>query len=85
MYSRNYYGSFYPVTSQIHSLNPVVKLINFILMILLLLLTNNKQLHSFMFVFVLVMILLSYVPIKYYFNTFYSLRYIYLIAQNKNF
>ena len=79
MYSRNSFGSYYPVTSLVHSLNPIIKLINFIIMILLLLLTNSKEIHSFLFIFVLVMILLSYVPIKYYFDTFYSLRYIYLI------
>lgn len=79
MYSRNSFGSYYPVTSLIHKLNPIIKLINFIIMILLMLLTSSKEIHAFMFVFVLIMVLLSYVPIKYYFNTFYSLRYIYLI------
>ena len=79
MYSRNSFGSYYPVTSLVHKLNPIIKLVNFIIMILLLLLTNSKEIHSFIFIFVLVMVLLSYVPIKYYFNTFYSLRYIYLI------
>ena len=79
MYSNASFGSFYPVSSTIHRLNPIVKLINFILMILILLLTSSKEIHSFLFIYVLVTILLSYVPIKYYFNTFYSLRYIYLI------
>ncbi len=79
MYSRNYYGSFYPITSKIHKLNPIVKLINFIIMILLIILTNDKEIHLYLSMFVMIMILLSYVPIKYYFNTFYSLRYIYLL------
>ena len=79
MYSNASFGSFYPVSSTIHRLNPIVKLINFILMILILLLTSSKEIHSFLFIYVLVTILLSYVPIKYYFNTFYSLRYVYLI------
>ncbi len=79
MYSNASFGSYYPVNSQIHKLNSIVKLINFIIMILLLILTNSKEIHLFMFIFVLVMILLSYVPIKYYFNTFYSLRYLYLL------
>ena len=79
MYFRNYYGSFYPVSSSIHKLNPIVKLINFIIMLLLLILSNGREIHLFMFIYVVVIILLSYVPLKYYFNTFYSLRYIYLI------
>ena len=78
MFSNTSFGSFYPVNSKIHRLNPIVKLLNFILMILILLLTNNQQIHIFLLIFVFVMILLSYVPIKYYFNTFYSLRYIYI-------
>ena len=35
MYSRNSFGSFYPVDSSVHRLNPVVKLLNFIVPILL--------------------------------------------------
>lgn len=79
MYFRNYYGSFYPVSSTIHKLNPIVKLINFIIMLLLMILSDSREIHLFMFIYVVVIILLSYVPLKYYFNTFYSLRYIYLI------
>ena len=41
MQSRNAFGSFYPVDSAVHRLNPVVKLINFILCIIVLSLTNN--------------------------------------------
>ena len=79
MYFRNYYGSFYPVSSTIHKLNPIVKLINFIIMLLLMILSDSREIHLFMFIYVVVIILLSYVPLKYYFNTFYSLRYVYLI------
>ena len=79
MYSRNTFGSYYPVDSVIHRLNPIVKLINFLIMFLLLILTNMKEIHIFLLLFILVIVLLSYVPFIYYFNTFYSLRYIYLI------
>ena len=30
MYSRNSFGSYYPVESMIHKLNPVIKIINFV-------------------------------------------------------
>ncbi len=79
MYSRNSFGSYYPVDSCIHRLNPIIKLINFIITIILLLATSSTHITFFMLVFVLIMMMLSYVPIKYYFNTFYSLRYLYLI------
>ena len=78
MYSRNSFGSYYPINSTIHRLNPVMKLINFVIAILILLLSNNLQINIFVLALTFVMMLLSYVPFKYYFNTFWSLRYIYL-------
>ena len=78
MYSRNSFGSYYPINSTIHRLNPVMKLINFVITILVLLLSNNLQINLFVLTLTFVMMLLSYVPFKYYFNTFWSLRYIYL-------
>ena len=78
MYSRNSFGSYYPISSTIHKLNPIMKLINFIITILVLLLSNNLQINIFVLVLTIIMMILSYVPFKYYFNTFWSLRYIYL-------
>ena len=78
MYSRNSFGSYYPISSTIHKLNPIMKLINFIITILVLILSNNLQINIFVLVLTIIMMLLSYVPFKYYFNTFWSLRYIYL-------
>ena len=40
MYSRNSFGSYYPINSTIHRLNPVMKLINFVIAILILLLIS---------------------------------------------
>ncbi len=79
MYSRNSFGSYYPVDSCIHRLNPIIKLLNFIMIVLIVILTNSVYIHLFMLVLVLVMSLLSFVPFKYYFNTFWSLRYVYVI------
>ena len=78
MYSRNSFGSYYPISSTIHKLNSIMKLINFIITILVLLLSNNLQINIFVLVLTIIMMILSYVPFKYYFNTFWSLRYIYL-------
>ena len=79
MYSRNSFGSFYPVNSTIHRLNPVFKIINFILTILIIIFTNSLYVNSIILAYVIVLILLSSVPFKYYFNTFYSLRYLYIL------
>ena len=79
MYSRNSFGSYYPVNSTIHRLNAVVKLINFVLAIILIFATSSTTIIMFLLTFVIIMMLLSYVPIRYYFNTFYSLRYLYLL------
>ena len=79
MQSRNAFGSFYPVDSAVHRLNPVVKLINFILCIIVLSLTNNLYINIFMLALVIIMMFLSYVPIRFYFKTIWSLRYIYIL------
>ena len=79
MYSRNSFGSYYPIESIIHKLNPVVKLINFIIVIILSILTNSIYINGFVFILVFIMELLSYVPFNYYFNTFWSLRYVYIL------
>lgn len=78
MYSRNSFGSYYPVKSIIHRLNPVIKLIDFIIAVLLLIFTNSLYINIFVFALVLFMMLLSYVPFRYYLKTFWSLRYIYI-------
>ena len=48
MYSRNSFGSFYPVDSMIHKLNPVVKIINFVIMIILLILCDSLAINVFL-------------------------------------
>ena len=79
MYSRNSFGSYYPINSRIHRLNPVIKLINFILVLLLVILSKSVYINGFILVFVFVMMLLSFVPFKYYLKSIYSLRYVYLL------
>lgn len=79
MYSRNSFGSYYPIDSTIHRLNPVIKLVNFIIMILLMILCDSLAIHVFALLLIVIMILLSLVPFRYYFDTFWSLRYLYII------
>lgn len=79
MYSRNSFGSYYPINSLIHSLNPVVKLINFMLTIILICLSSSIYVNGFVLVLIFVMMLMSYVPFRFYLNSIWSLRYIYII------
>ena len=79
MYSRNSFGSFYPVDSMIHKLNPVVKIINFVIMIILLILCDSLAINVFLLLLILIMMLLSFVPLRYYMDTFWSMRYLYII------
>ena len=79
MYSRNSFGSYYPIDSCIHRLNPIMKLFSFIIMIVVLILTNSLNVNVFSLLLVFIMALLSFVPFKYYFNTFWALRYVYLV------
>ena len=80
MYSRNSFGSYYPVNSIIHKLNPVIKLFNFLIVIVLIILSNSIYLNSFILGLLIIMMLLSYVPFNYYFKTFWFLRYIYILT-----
>lgn len=80
MYSRNSFGSFYPVHSSIHILNPVIKLVNFLIAILLVILSSSLYINGFLLLLVVIMMLLSFVPFRYYFNTFWSLRYVYVLV-----
>jgi len=79
MQTRNAFGSYYPIDSAIHRLNPVIKLLNFIICILVLFLTNDPYINFFMFGLIIIMMFLSYVPLRFYFNSLWSFRYIYII------
>ena len=59
MYSRNSFGSYYPINSLIHRLNSVIKLINFVLAILLICLSTSVYVNSFILMLVIIMILMT--------------------------
>ena len=78
MYSRNSFGSYYPINSLIHSLNPVIKLINFLLTIVLVCISSSIYVNGFVLALVFIMMLMSYIPFRFYINSIWSLRYWYL-------
>ena len=45
MYSRNSFGSFYPIDSSVHRLNPVIKLIDFLIIIFLVIFCNSLYIN----------------------------------------
>lgn len=79
MLSNKYFGSFYPVNSSIHKLNPVIKLTCLFLFIIPLIGSLDIKLHTVIFFFIIMLMYTSNVPIKFYFNMLYGLRYIYII------
>lgn len=79
MYSRNTFGCYYPITSSIHKLNPVLKLFLFLLAIILMILSSSLEIITFLLLLVFIMMLMSFVPFKYYLNAIWSLRYILIL------
>ena len=79
MQSNKYFGSFYPVNSSIHRLNPVVKLLCLFLFIIPLIGSMTIKLHIVILFFIIMLIYTSNVPLKFYFNMMYGLRYIFIL------
>ncbi len=79
MQDSKYFGSFYPIESKIHRLNPVIKLIILFILIISIIASNEIKLHILMLFYVIVLLYYSKVPFRFYFNMVYGLRYIYII------
>lgn len=79
MQSNRFFGSFYPVGSSIHRLNQVIKLICLFLFIIPMIGSMSIKLHIVVLFFIVMLIYTSNVPIRFYFNMLYSLRYIYIV------
>lgn len=79
MQSNKYFGSFYPVNSSIHRLNPVIKLICLFLFLIPMIGSMDIKLHIVILFFIIMLMYTSNVPMKFYFNMLYGLRYIYII------
>ena len=79
MQSNKYFTSFYPVNSFIHRLNPVVKLICLLLLLVPIIASSDIKLHIFMLFVTFYLLYSSHVPLRFYFDTVYGLRYIFII------
>lgn len=79
MQTNKYFGSFYPVNSSIHRLNPVMKLICLFLFLIPLIGSMSLKLHIVILFFIIMIMYTSNVPLKFYFNMLYGLRYIFII------
>ena len=79
MQSNKYFGSFYPVESSIHKLNPVMKFICLFLFLIPIIGSMSLKLHVVILFFILMMMYSSNVPLRFYFDMLYGLRYIYII------
>ena len=79
MQSNKYFGSFYPVESSIHKLNPIMKFICLFLFIIPMIGSMSLKLHIVILFFIFMLIYSSNVPLKFYLDMLYGLRYIYII------
>lgn len=80
MYSKNSFGNFYPIDSSLHKLNPIIKILNFIIAVIVLIMSKSIEINIFLLTLVIILALLSFVPFRFYFKSIYSLRYIYIIV-----
>ena len=67
-------GSYYKIDSDIHKLNPLLKIVDLILFIVAMLLTNNLYVIGILILFLLMIILLTNVPLILYLKTIMSLK-----------
>ncbi len=79
MYSRNSFGDFYPVDSVIHKINPIIKFISFFICIVVSIGSTSFEIQFFAISLLFIMILFSNVPFRFYFNSLYSLRFIFIV------
>lgn len=71
-------GRYYPITSLIHKMNPVAKILCTILFIIMVLLANNLFTHTLIFILLILILLSSKVPMKEYFFTIFKMKWLLL-------
>lgn len=79
MLTNKYFASYYPVKSLIHKLNPVIKLICLFLLLVTTLFSDNLKLTLFIAFICLYLLYVSKVPLRFYFDSLYSIRYIFIL------
>lgn len=78
-------GKYYPVRSRVHLMNPLSKIICTISFIIMCAFANTVLLNLVLFAIVILMIFNSNIPVKYFFSTIKSLRFIILFTIILNF
>ena len=79
MQSNKYFGEYYPVDGKIHSLSVFTKLITLLLLIITLIISSSLRLEIVIFFFIFILLYESKVPLRFYFNIIYGLRYLLII------
>lgn len=79
MQSNKYFGQYYPIDSKIHNLNVFTKLITLLLLIITLIISSSLRLELVIFFFIFILLYESKVPLRFYFNIIYGLRYLLII------
>ena len=79
MQSNRFFGSFYPINSEIHKINPTVKLICLFLTLIPIIGSMEIKLHVVMLFFTVMLLYMSKVPLRFYFNMLYGIRYLFIL------
>ena len=79
MYTNKYFTSYYPVESGVHRLNSVVKLVCLLLLLIPIFASSSLKLHIVIAFFTIMLLYLSKVPLRFYFDSVYGLRYVYIL------
>lgn len=73
-------GKYYPVRSRVHLMNPLSKIICTMTFLLMCVFSNTMLMNLILFALIILMILNSHIPLKYFFKTIKSLRFILLFT-----
>lgn len=71
-------GNYYPISSCIHKLNPIIKLISFLILLFLIWFVEDIQIELFFLIFLFSHLLLSHVPLKLYWKPIFKMKYLFL-------
>ena len=78
MLNRIMIGRYYPVNSQVHKMNPLAKIICILLFVVMIFFTYDIKFNIIISILVILMLLNTKVPIKIYFKTILSIKWLLL-------
>lgn len=73
-------GKYLPIRSRVHLMNPLAKVMCTLLFVIMCLFSNTMLMNLMLFILVVLMILNSHIPLKYFFKTIKSLRFLLLFT-----